>query len=436
MDWTSIYQSRVAPPEEAVKAIQSGQRAFLTGNVSVPQKLLAALVEYAPHLQNVEICQALTIGSADYVSDAMQGHLRVNSMFISANIRKAVHEGRADFTPVLLSEFPLLFKRGILPLDVALIHISPPDEHGFCSLGVEVGLTKSAAEAAKVIIAEVNEQMPRTLGDSFIHVSRLNYIIPVNYPIAEMPMADEGPSDVVEKIAGFIADLIPDGATMQLGIGAIPDAVLKFLYNKKDLGIHTELFSDGVIDLVNAGVLTNAQKSLHPGKIVSGFLIGTKRLYDWADDNPLIELHRTEYINDPFVIAQNDRMVAINSAIEVDLTGQVCADSIGPKLYSGVGGQVDFIYGASRSKGGVPIIALPSVNVMRDGTALSKISAMLKHGAGVVTTRNHVRYIVTEYGVADLYGKTIRQRATQLINIAHPDFRDDLRKQASELHYI
>ncbi|MFZ5909201.1 MAG: acetyl-CoA hydrolase/transferase family protein [Chloroflexota bacterium] len=436
MDWTSIYKSRVIAPEEAVKAIKSGQRIFLTGNVSVPQKTLAALVEYAPNLENVEICQALTIGSADYVSEAMQGHLRVNSMFISANIRKAVHEGRADFTPVLLSEFPLLFKRGILPLDAALIHISPPDEHGFCSLGVEVGLTKSAAEAAKVIIAEVNEQMPRTLGDSFIHVSRLNHIIPVNYPIAEMPMADEGPSDVVEKIAGFIADLIPDGATMQLGIGAIPDAVLKYLFNKKDLGIHTELFSDGVIDLVNAGVLTNAQKSLHPGKIVSGFLIGTKRLYDWADDNPLIELHRTEYINDPFVIAQNDRMVAVNSAIEVDLTGQVCADSIGPKLYSGVGGQMDFIYGASRSKGGVPIIALPSTNVARDGTVLSKISALLKHGAGVVTSRNHVRYIVTEYGVADLYGKTIRQRATQLINISHPDFREDLRKQASELHYI
>lgn len=436
MDWTSIYKSRVVAPEEAVKAIKSGQRVFLTGNVSVPQKILAALVEYAPNLENVEICQALTIGSADYVSEAMQGHLRVNSMFISANIRKAVHEGRADFTPVLLSEFPLLFKRGILPLDAALIHVSPPDEHGFCSLGVEVGLTKSAAEAAKVIIAEVNEQMPRTLGDSFIHVSRLNYIIPVNYPIAEMPMAEEGASDVVEKIAGFIAELIPDGATMQLGIGAIPDAVLKYLYNKKDLGIHTELFSDGVIDLVNAGVLTNAQKTLHPGKIVSGFLIGTKRLYDWADDNPLIELHRTEYVNDPFVIAQNDRMVAINSAIEVDLTGQVCADSIGPKLYSGVGGQMDFIYGASRSKGGVPIIALPSTNVMRDGTVLSKISAMLKHGAGVVTTRNHVRYIVTEYGVADLYGKTIRQRATQLINIAHPDFRGDLRRQASELHYI
>ncbi len=436
MDWTSVYQSRVTTPEEAVKVIQSGQRIFLTGNVSVPQKILAALVNYAPNLSDVEIVQALTVGSADYVSEAMQGHLRVNSIFISANIRKAVHEGRADFTPVLLSEFPLLFKRGILPLDVALIHVSLPDEHGFCSLGVEVGLTKSAAESARAIIAEVNEQMPRTLGDSFIHVSRLNYIIPVNYPIAEMPMAEEGASDIVEKIAGYIAELIPDGATMQMGIGAIPDAVLKYLFTKKDLGIHSELFSDGVIDLVNAGVLTNVQKSLHPGKIVAGFIIGTKRLYDWVDDNPLIELHRTEYVNDPFVIAQNDRMVAINSAIEVDLTGQVCADSIGPKLYSGVGGQLDFIYGASRSKGGVPIVALPSVNVMRDGTAISKISAMLKQGAGVVTTRNHVRYIVTEYGVADLYGKTIRQRANQLINIAHPDFRADLRKQASELHYI
>jgi acetyl-CoA hydrolase len=435
MDWTSTYKSRVVTPQEAVKAVKSGNRVFLTGNVSVPQKVLAALVEYAPQLQNVEICQALTVGSADYVSPEMEGHLRVNSIFISANIRKAVHEGRADFTPVLLSEFPLLFKRGLLPLDIAMIHVSPPDEHGFCSLGVEVGLTKTPAESARIIIAEVNEQMPRTLGDSFIHVSRLNYIVPVNYPIVELPMGAEG-SEVVEKIAGYIAELIPDGATMQLGIGAIPDAVLKFLFNKKDLGIHTELFSDGVIDLVNAGVITNNQKTLHPGKIVAGFMIGTKRLYDWADDNPLIELHRTEYVNDPFVIAQNERMVAINSAIEVDLTGQVCADSIGPKLYSGVGGQLDFVYGASRSKGGVPVIALPSTNMMRDGTALSKIAPLLKHGAGVVTSRNHVRYIVTEFGVADLYGKTIRQRATQLINIAHPDFREELRKQAQELHYI
>ena len=374
MDWTSTYKSRVVTPQEAAKAIKSGNRIFLTGNVSVPQKVLAALVEYAPQLKNVEICQALTVGSADYVSPAMEGHLRVNSIFISANIRQAVHEGRADFTPVFLSEVPLLFKSGQLPLDVAMIHTSPPDEHGFCSLGVEVGLTKTPAESAKIIIAEVNEQMPRTLGDSFIHVSRLNYIVPVDYPISELPMGEADPSDTVQRIAEYIAELIPDGATMQLGIGAIPDAVLKFLFDKKDLGIHTELFSDGVIDLVNAGVITNAQKSLHPGKIVAGFIMGTKRLYDWADDNPLIELHRTEYVNDPFVIAQNDRMVAVNSAIEVDLTGQVCADSIGPKLYSGVGGQLDFIYGASRSKGGVPIIALPSTNTMRDGTVLSKIA--------------------------------------------------------------
>ena len=436
MDWNSIYQSRITTAQDAVCVIRSGMRIFLTGNVSVPQKALAALVEYAPNLHDVEICQALTIGPADYVKPGMEEHLRVNTLFISQNVRKAVQEGRADFTPVLLSEFPLLFKRKILPLDIAIIQVSPPDEHGFCSLGVEVGLTKSPAESAKVIIAEVNQQMPRTLGDSFIHVSRLNYIVPVNYPIPEMPMSEEGNSEVVEKIAGYIAELIPDGATMQLGIGAIPDAVLKYLRDKRDLGVHSELFSDGVIDLVNEGVLTNARKTLHPGKIIAGFMLGTRNLYSWADDNPLIEFHRTEYVNDPFVIAQNERMVAINSAIEVDLTGQVCADSIGPKLYSGVGGQLDFIYGASRSKGGVPIIALPSTTSLRDGTLITRITAMLKPGAGVVTSRNHVRYVVTEFGIADLYGKTIRQRARQLIAIAHPDFRADLEKQAQELHYL
>ena len=430
------YQSRVATAEEAVKVIKSGDRVFLTGNVSVPQTLLAALVKHAPNVQNVEICQALTVGSADYVAPEMEGHLRVNSMFISANIRKAVQEGRADFTPVLLSEFPLLFKRGVLPVDVAVIHVSTPDEHGFCSLGVEVGLTKSAAESAKIIIAEVNEQMPRTLGDSFIHVSRLTHIVPVNYPIPEHKMTAEGDSDIIQRIAGHVASLIPDGATMQLGIGSIPDAVLKFLVDKKDLGIHTELFSDGVIDLVNMGVLTNARKTLHPGKILAGFILGTQRLYGWVNDNPMVEMHPTEYVNDPFTIAQNDRMVAVNSAIEVDLTGQVCADSIGPKLYSGVGGQLDFIYGASRSKGGVPIIALPSTATMRDGTEVSKITAMLKPGAGVVTSRNHVRFVVTEFGIADLYGKTIRQRAQALIKVANPIFHDELQRQAKELHYI
>jgi acetyl-CoA hydrolase len=436
MDLKKLYQSRTVTAEEAVRKIQSGNRVFLTGNCSVPQKVLAALVEYAPNLSNVEICQALSVGPADYVSPAMEGHLRVNSMFISANIRKAIQEGRGDFTPVLLSEFPLLFKQKLLPLDVALVHVSPPDEHGFCSLGIEVGLTKSPAESAKMIIAEVNQQMPRTLGDSFLHVSRLNYIVPVDYPLPEMKMGAEGPDEITEKIAGFIADLIPDGATMQLGIGAIPDAVLKYLYHKKDLGVHSELFSDGVIDLVDAGVVNNARRSIHMGKITAGFIIGTKRLYKWVDDNPMIELHPTEYINDPFVIAQNDRMVAINSAIEVDLTGQVCADSIGPKLYSGVGGQLDFIYGASRSKGGVPIIALPSSNVMRDGSVISKIVPMLKQGAGVVTTRNHVRYVITEYGVAELYGKTIRQRAQALINVAAPQFREELKAKAQELKYL
>lgn len=436
MGWNDIYKSRVTTADEAIKSIQSNTRLFLTGNVSVPKVLLAALVRRAPELQNVEICQALTVGPTDYVNPDMHGHLRVNTMFISHNVRKAVHEGRVDFTPVLLSEFTLLFKNGHLPLDVALIHVSPPDEHGFCSLGVEVGLTKTPAESAKMIIAEVNEKMPRTLGDSFIHVSRLTHIVPVSYPIAEMSMAEDGDSEVIERIAGHIAELIPDGATMQMGIGAIPDAVLKYLFNKRDLGIHTELFSEGVIDLVEAGVLTNARKTIHPGKIVAGFILGTKRLYNWVDDNPLIEFHRTEYVNDPFIIAQNDRMVAVNSAIEVDLTGQVCADSIGPRLYSGVGGQLDFIYGASRSKGGVPIIAMPSTSTLRDGTVLSKIASMLKHGAGVVTSRNHVRYVVTEYGVAALYGKTIRQRAQALIGVAHPDFRADLEKQARALNYI
>ena len=314
---------------------------------------------------------------------------------------------------------------------MALIHLSPPDEHGFCSFGVEVGLSKSPAESAKIIIAEVNNQMPRTLGDSFIHVSKLDYIVPVDYELPELAMGAEGPSEVVESIASYIAELIPDGATMQMGIGAIPDAVLKYLFDKKDLGVHTELFSDGVIKLVEAGVLTNAQKTLHTGKIIAGFVLGTKQLYKWVHNNPLIEFHRTEYVNDPFVVAKNERMVAVNSAIEVDLTGQVCADSIGAKLYSGVGGQLDFIYGAARSKDGVPIISLPS-----KAKTFSRIVPMLKQGAGVVTSRNHVHYVVTEYGVASLYGKTIRQRALALIGIAHPEFRDELKLQAKELHYI
>lgn len=431
MSWTEQYSQKVVSAAEAVKAVKSGDRIFLTGNCSVPNQILAALVDRAQELKDVEINQALTVGSADYVAPEMEGHLRVNTMFISHNTRQAVQAGRADFTPVLLSEFPLLFKNKILPVNVAFVHLSPPDAHGYCSFGVEVGLSKSPAESAEIIIAEVNEKMPRTLGDSFIHVSDIDYIVPVDYELPELAMGEGKPSEKVEKIAAYIAELIPDEATMQMGIGAVPDAVLKHLYDKKDLGIHTELFSDGVIDLVEAGVITNAKKTLHPGKIIAGFILGTKRIYEWVHNNPLIEFLRTEYVNDPFVVSRNHRMVAINSAIEIDLTGQICADSIGTKLYSGVGGQLDFIYGASRSKGGVPIIALPST-----AKDFSRIVPTLKTGAGVVTTRNHVRYVVTEYGVADLYGKTIRERAQALINVSHPDFKEELTEQARELHYI
>jgi acetyl-CoA hydrolase len=429
-----MYADRVKTPAAAAQEIESNTRLFLTGNCSVPQQVLAALTTRALELENVEITQVLTVGPAGYVAPELAGHIRVNTLFISDNVRAAVNDGRADFTPCFLSEIPGLFRSGHLPLDTALIQISLPDEHGFCSFGVEVGVTKPAAQAARRVIAELNPHMPRTLGDSFIHISKLSTIVPVDYALPEMHM---GASDAVtERIAEHVASLIPDGATLQTGIGAIPDGVLRRLTDRHDLGVHTELFSDGVIDLVNRGVINGERKTLHPGKIIAGFLLGTQKLYDFVHDNPVVELHPTDYVNDPFVIAQNERMVAINSALEVDLTGQVCADSIGPRFYSGVGGQVDFIYGASRSKGGLPIIALPSTVENKDGTRLSKIVAMLKPGAGVVTTRNHVHFVVTEHGIADLYGKTIAQRVRALISVAAPEFRDELCAQAKELRYL
>ncbi len=436
MNWTEHYQSHRMTAEEAVRLIQSGQRVFLTGNCSVPKRLLNALVEYAPTLRDVEICQALTVAGSEYVAPEMEGHLRVNTLFISSNVRKAVWEGRADFTPVLLSELPLLFKNGILPLDVALVHISPPDRNGFCTLGIESGLTKAAAEAARVIIAQVNPNMPRMLGDTLIHVNQLDAIVEVDEPLSELAMTEEGDLSIVCEIARHIAERIPDGATMQLGIGAIPNAVLTFLFEKKDLGVHSELFSDSVIELFEAGVLTGARKTLHPGKIVAGFIIGTRRLYQWVHDNPIVELYRTEYVNNPFTIAKNARMVAINSAIEVDFTGQVCADSIGTRFYSGVGGQMDFIYGASLSEGGLPIIALPSTTTLRDGSIVSRIVPTLKPGAGVVTSRNHIHHVATEYGMVNLYGKSIRQRTQLLISISHPQFRNELTAQAKALNFI
>jgi 4-hydroxybutyrate CoA-transferase len=436
MDWEKIYHSRTVSAEDAIREIQSGSRIFLTGNCSVPKKLLSALIDYAPNLSDIEICQALTVAGSEYVAPEMEGHLRVNSLFISSNVRKAVQEGRADYTPILLSEFPLLFKKGVLPVDVAFVHISQPDRHGYCTLGIESGLTRSAADSARVVMAEVNQQMPRTHGDTLIHVSELDYIIPVDYPLAELPMNEDGSNEVCSKIASYIAERIPDGATLQTGIGAVPDTVLSFLNNKKDLGVHSELFSDGIIALVEAGVINGARKTLHQGKIISGFMLGTRRLYQWANDFPMIELHRTEYVNNPFTIAQNARMVAINSAIEVDLTGQVCADSIGPKMYSGVGGQLDFIYGAGMSDGGLPIIAVPSTSTLRDGTVVSRIVPMLKQGAGVTITRNQVHYVVTEFGMVDLYGKSLHQRAQLLISITHPAFRAELTRQAKALNYL
>jgi acetyl-CoA hydrolase len=431
MNWETLYQRKVTDVATALACIQSGNRIYLGGGAGVPIRLIEGLMKRAGTLQDVELTHILTFADAPYADPAYQDSFRVNALFIGSNVRTAVQAGRADFTPVFLSEIPRLFRNGILPLDVALIAVSPPDEHGFCSFGVEVGTTKPATESARTVIAEVNQQMPRTLGDSFIHVSRLHHIVAVDYPIPEAPQGGSSPQHL--QIGQTIAELIPDGATLQMGIGSIPDAVLKSLSSHHDLGIHTELFSDGVVDLVENGIITCSRKTFHPGKIVAGFLFGTQRLYDFVDNNPLIELHPTDYVNDPFNIARNDKMVAINSAVQIDLTGQVCADSIGPLFYSGVGGQVDFIRGAARAKDGRPIIACLST---AQGGQASRIVPTLYEGAGVVTTRNDVHFVVTEYGVASLYGRTVRQRARELIAIAHPSFRDELTCAGQKLGYL
>ncbi|RME44848.1 MAG: acetyl-CoA hydrolase/transferase family protein [Caldilineae bacterium] len=431
MNWEAIYRRKVTDVQTALACVRSGHRVYVGGGAGVPATLIDGLMQRAPELRNVEIVHILTFADAPYVEPQYAASFRHNALFIGGNVRRAVQEGRADFTPIFLSEIPALFRNGTLPLDVALISVSRPDEHGFCSFGVEVGATKPAAEAARVIVAEVNHQMPRTLGDSFIHVSRLHHIVEVNHPIPEAPQG--GSSELHLRVGQHIAEMIPDGATLQMGIGSIPDAVLQNLGNHRDLGVHTELFSDGVIDMFEAGVITCARKTFHPGKIVAGFLFGSQRLYEFVHNNPIIELHPTDYVNDPFNIARNEKMVAINSAIEVDLTGQVCADSIGPRFFSGVGGQIDFIRGAARSKGGMPIIAFLST---AKNDTISRIVPTLKPGAGVVTTRNDVHYVVTEYGVASLHGKTVRQRARELIRIAHPKFREELERAAKELGYL
>jgi acetyl-CoA hydrolase len=438
MNWEAIYRRKVTDVDAALACIKSGDRIYLGGGAGVPTTLVAGLTRRALEgnsrgqpLHHVEIIHILTFADAPYVDPRYADSFRHNALFIGPNVRQAVQEGRADFTPVFLSEIPHLFRDGALPIDVALISLSPPDEHGFCSFGVEVGTTKPAAEAARIIVAEINRQMPRTLGDSFIHISHLHHIVEVDCPLPEAPQG--GSSTLHMQVGQNIAEMIPDGATLQMGIGSIPDAVLKNLGHHKDLGIHTELFSDGVIDMVETEVITCARKTFHPDKIIAGFLFGSQRLYEFVHDNPIIELHPIDYVNDPFNIAKNEKMVSINSALQVDLTGQVCADSIGPRFYSGVGGQVDFIRGAARSKGGLPIIAFLST---AKNETLSRIVPMLNEGAGVVTTRNDVHYVVTEYGVASLHGKTVRQRARELIKIAHPRFRDELSRAARKLGYL
>ncbi len=433
MSWQVEYRRKCVTAAEAIAAtVTSGSRIFLTGNCSVPALLVEALVAYAPQVEDVELAQVLTVGPATWDDPALAGHLRANAMFVGPNMRQSVWAGRADYTPVLLSEFPTLF-RDVLPVDVAFAHLSPPDAEGYCSFGLETGLAKTPVAAADVVVAQINAQMPRLRGDTLIHVSELDYIVEADTPLQSFQMSATTADPVVEAIAGHIAALIPDGATLQMGIGAVPDAVLGYLEEKKDLGVHTELFSDGVQRLVEQGVITGARKTLHPGKITAGFILGSRELYSWLDDNELVELYPTEYVNDPCIIGQNYRQVAINGAIEIDLTGQVCADSLGHRIYSGVGGQMDFIYGASRSEGGVPIITLPST---AQGGTRSRIVPALQPGAGVVTTRNHVHWVVTEYGAVNLYGQSLRQRVAGLIGIAHPRFRAKLHHEASALNYL
>ncbi|HLE54908.1 MAG TPA: GNAT family N-acetyltransferase, partial [Thermoplasmata archaeon] len=396
-----------------------------------PQRLVEALVARANSVFGTEIMHIMTLGIAPYTEPKWGDNFRHNALFIGPNVREAVQEGRADYTPIFLSEIPRLFETGRVPIDVALIQVSPPDRHGYCSYGVSIDVVKPATEAASLVIAEVNEQMPRTLGDSFIHVDEIDFLVPVDYPILETTHPQ--PDEVARNIGRHIANLIEDGSTLQMGIGTIPDSVLLFLREKKDLGIHTEMFSDGMMHLVELGVITNMKKTLHKGKVVASFCMGSKKLYEFVDNNPFIEFHPNSYTNDPFVIAQNEKMVSINSALQIDLTGQVCADSLGTYFYSGVGGQVDFVRGAARSKGGKAIIALPST--AQEGT-VSRISATLSPGAGVVTSRGDVHYIVTEWGVAYLHGRTVQERALALISIAHPKFRPDLIREAKRLRYI
>lgn len=421
-----MFMYKAVSAAEAVKIIKSHDRIYIQAAAAAPQELINAMAARHEELRGVEVCHLHTEGEAPYADPKYKDSFHVNSLFIGANVRHTLKAGNGSYTPVFLSEVPNLFKRNILPVDVALIQVSPPDKHGYCSLGVSLEAILAVIDNAKHVIAQINEQMPRVHGEGIIHISELDTFVEVNLPIHEHSLAE--PTAIEDKIGGFIAELIEDRSTLQMGIGSIPNAVLHKLGNHKDLGLHTEMFSDGVIDLILKDVINGNYKGVNAGRALATFLMGSKRLYDYVDDNPFVELRSCNYVNDVSVIRQNPKMISINSAIQVDLTGQVCADSIGTRLYSGVGGQMDFIRGAGLSDGGKAIIAIPSMTEK----GISRIVPFLNKGAGVVTTRAHVQYIVTEYGVANLYGKTIKQRVKELVKISHPDHREAIEKEYFE----
>jgi acyl-CoA hydrolase/GNAT superfamily N-acetyltransferase len=430
-DWQKKYASLIATPDQAVTRLRPGQRVFIGTGCAEPRALVQALSHRARQLSDTEIIHLLTFGEAPYADKEMTQYFRVNSLFIARNVREVIQQGFGDYTPIHLSDIPRLFNSGRLPLDVALIQVTPPDAGGMCNLGVSVDIVKSAAENASLVIAEVNPNMPRTHGDSSLHVFDIDVLVPIDTPLPEVTYAEESPE--AKQIAEFIAALVEDGSTVEFGIGRIPQALTAPLTPKRNLGIHTEMLTDGIVDLIKSGAVTGLRKKIDHGKVVASFCLGTRKLYDFIDNNPIFAFHPTEYVNDPFIISQQPKMVAINTALEIDLTGQVCADSLGEKFYSGVGGQVDFNRGAGRSTGGRAIIALPST--AREGE-VSRIVTHLNEGAGVVTSRADVHYVITEYGVAYLHGKSIKERALALLSIAHPKFRPQLLRQAIDSKFL
>jgi acyl-CoA hydrolase len=427
MNWLDDYNSKLQTPEQAVQRIHSGDRVYYAGNAAIPQALVRALAKRKDELKHVQLSHVLLLGEDPLSKPEMAQSFRHNSLFVGPADRKAVNDGRADYVPIFLHHIPRLFNEGLIALDVAMVQCSPPDEHGFMSLGVEVLASKAACQAAETVIIQVNQQMPRTLGDSFLHVSRADSIVEFTERLPNL--VGKPPTEVEKRISQHILPLIEPGATLQMGIGGIPDSVYASLEGRLELGVHTEMISDGAMGAIERGVVTGTKKNLHPGKLLMTFALGSDSLYEFLDDNPFIEAHPVEYVNDPVIASQNDNLVAINSAIEIDLTGQVCSDSIGAFIYSGFGGQVDFIRAAARSKGGKPIIALPST--AKEGT-MSRIVPYLKQGAGVVTSRADVHFVVTEHGVARLFGKNLRERVEALVGIADPAFKDDLIEAAKE----